>query len=189
MSTLAWIIVLGVAMTGIAMVGSTMLILSEEALDRLLIPSWLWPPDRYSVAPLFHMLPEAIDQLGNTQAVYVWFLGGFSTFFILEQCLHWHRCHRPGGPTPPLGHLILLADGLHNFIGGLAVAAHSSSTPVGIVTWPAPPPTKSPKNSATSASSSTAAGKTARHCCQRCVSGRHFSSEGWSPTPCLARSM
>ncbi len=38
MSTLAWIVVLGVAMSGIAMVGSVTLVLSEKALDRLLIP-------------------------------------------------------------------------------------------------------------------------------------------------------
>jgi len=36
----------------------------------------------------------------------------------------------------PLGHLILLADGLHNLIGGLAIgAAFVADTRLGIVTW------------------------------------------------------
>lgn len=38
MTTLAWIISLGVAMAAIAMVGSVTLVFSEKALDRLLIP-------------------------------------------------------------------------------------------------------------------------------------------------------
>jgi zinc and cadmium transporter len=41
----------------------------------------------------------------------------------LEQFLHWHHCHRAeAGCRQPLGYLILLGDGLHNFLGGLGVA-------------------------------------------------------------------
>jgi zinc and cadmium transporter len=82
------------------------------------------------------MLPETVDKLGNSMAVYVWLVAGFATFFILEQYLQWHHCHRPAGPHRHLGYLILLADGLHNFIGGLAVsAAFLVEIRLGIVTW------------------------------------------------------
>lgn len=138
MSTLAWIIVLGVAMSGIAMVGSTTLLLSTETLDRLLIPMVALAAGSLLGGAFLHMMPEAIDQLGNTQAVWVWFLAGFSTFFVLEQCLHWHHCHRSVSKHRPMGHLILIADGLHNFIGGLAVAsAFFIDHRVGLVTWAA----------------------------------------------------
>lgn len=62
---------------------------------------------------------------------------GFLVFFTLEQFLHWHHCHRsPESGHRPLGYLILLADGLHNLIGGLAVGgAFVIDTRVGIVTW------------------------------------------------------
>jgi zinc and cadmium transporter len=82
------------------------------------------------------MLPEAVAKLGNTLVVYVWLVAGFLTFFILEQYLQWHHCHHPAGPHKHLGYLILLADGLHNFIGGLAVAAvFLVDIRLGIITW------------------------------------------------------
>ena len=68
---------------------------------------------------------------------HVWLMVGFVAFFILEEFLHWHHCHRADHDDHrPLGHLILLADGLHNFICGLAVAgAFIVDIRVGIVTW------------------------------------------------------
>jgi zinc and cadmium transporter len=53
-----------------------------------------------------------------------------------EGTLHWHHCHRPVAAHRPLGHLILVADGLHNLIGGLAIgAAFVTDLRLGIVTW------------------------------------------------------
>ncbi len=53
------------------------------------------------------------------------------------QFLHWHHCHRAGADCrKPLTFLILIADGLHNFLGGLAVgAAFVADVRVGITTW------------------------------------------------------
>ena len=64
-------------------------------------------------------------------------VGGFLTFFLLEQFLHWHHRHRTEhAHHRPLGTLILLADGLNNVIGGLAVGgAFMVDTRVGVVTW------------------------------------------------------
>jgi zinc and cadmium transporter len=85
----------------------------------------------------FHMLPESVDALGNELGVYVALVAGFVVFFVLEQFLHWHHCHRAEHHEHrPLGYLILLADGLHNLIGGLAVGvAFVVDIRVGIVTW------------------------------------------------------
>jgi len=138
MSTLAWILVLGAAMGAVAMVGSITLLLPEETLERLLIPLVALAAGSLLGGAFLHMLPQAIDQLGNTQAVWLWFLAGFTTFFVLEQCLHWHHCHRSVSKHRPMGHLILIADGLHNFIGGLAVAsAFFIDHRVGLIAWTA----------------------------------------------------
>ena len=138
MSTLAWILVLGVAMGAIAMVGSITLVLPEDQLDRLLNPLVALAAGSLLGGAFLHMMPEAIDALGNTQAVWLWFLGGFSAFFVLEQCLHWHHCHRSVSKHKPMGHLILIADGLHNFIGGLAVAStFFIDHRVGLIAWAA----------------------------------------------------
>ena len=138
MTTLGWIIVLGIAMSAIAMVGSVTLALSEEALDRLLVPLVALAAGSLLGGAFLHMLPNAIDALGNTQAVWLWFLAGFTAFFVLEQTLHWHHCHRAVSKHRPMGHLILLADGLLNFVGGLSVAsAFFIDHRVGLVTWAA----------------------------------------------------
>jgi zinc and cadmium transporter len=86
---------------------------------------------------LFHMLPSAVEALGSALTVYLWFTAGFITFHLLEQYLHWHHCHRGADcESPPTGTLILLADGLHNLVGGLAVgASFLIATPVGISAW------------------------------------------------------
>jgi zinc and cadmium transporter len=85
---------------------------------------------------LFHMLPESVAALGNNLTVYAWLAAGLFSFLVLEQFLHWHHCHRPVGAHRPLGYLILVADGLHNLIGGLAVgSAFVVDTRLGVVTW------------------------------------------------------
>ena len=74
--------------------------------------------------------------LGNHLGVYGWVASGVAAFFLLEQYLHWHHCHRPVAAHRPLGYLILVADALHNLIGGLAVgSAFVVDLRLGLVTW------------------------------------------------------
>ena len=136
MTTLSWIIISGLAMSALALVGGVTVLLPPRVLDRILLPLVALAAGSLIGGALFHMLPESVDKLGNTTSVYVWLVAGFLAFFILEQYLQWHHCHHPAGPHKHLGHLILVADGLHNFIGGLAVsAAFVVEIRLGIVTW------------------------------------------------------
>jgi zinc and cadmium transporter len=136
MSTLGWIVVFGLAMSALALVGGLTTVLSERALARILMPLVALAAGSLLGGAFFHMLPEAVERSGNELSVYVWLVAGFAVFFLLEQYLHWHHCHRPVSEHAPLGYLILLADGLHNFLGGLAVgAAFVVDLRVGIVTW------------------------------------------------------
>lgn len=136
MSTLAWIMVSGLAMSGLALTGSITLVLSAETFKKLVLPLVALAAGSLLGGALFHMLPEAVEALGNELAVWAWVAGGIFSFFLLEQVLHWHHCHRPVADHRPLGYLILVADGLHNLIGGLAVgSAFVLDHRVGIVTW------------------------------------------------------
>ncbi|MBE9489860.1 MAG: ZIP family metal transporter, partial [Bacteroidetes bacterium] len=66
--------------------------------------------------------PIAIKQIDNTHLVFLYVALGFITFLALEQFMHWRHCHRKlVDNKEPVTYLILIADGLHNFIGGLAV--------------------------------------------------------------------
>ena len=136
MSTLAWITVGGIAMSLLALVGSVTLLLPERLFSRVVPPLVALAAGTLIGGALLHMLPEAVAAMGNRLEVYVWLIGGFLVFFVLEQFLHWHHCHRAVAQHGPLGYLILVADGAHNFVGGLAVAgAFLVDIRVGVVTW------------------------------------------------------
>jgi zinc and cadmium transporter len=136
MTTLAWIAASGLAMSALALTGSLTLVLPAETFKKLVLPLVALAAGSLLGGALFHMLPESVDALGNDLTVWAWVAAGIFSFFLLEQYLHWHHCHRPVTAHRPLGYLILVADGLHNFIGGLAVgSAFVLDHRLGIVTW------------------------------------------------------
>jgi zinc and cadmium transporter len=110
-------------MSAIALVGSVTLLLSEAALNRIIMPLVAFAAGSLFGGAFFHMLPAAIEESPAEAGVFLWALVGFALFFALEQFLHWHHCHRASSDCKkPLTYLILLGDGLHNFLGGLGVA-------------------------------------------------------------------
>jgi zinc and cadmium transporter len=136
MPTLAWIVAASTAMALLALSGSITLALPGPVFNRVVLPLVALAAGSLLGGALFHLLPEAVTLLGNHLGVYGWVAGGVVTFFLLGQYLNWHHCHRPPGAHRPLGYLILIADGLHNFTDGLAIGvAFTVSTELGIVTW------------------------------------------------------
>ena len=137
MSTLAWIIGSSLAMSAIAWVGLATVALNEEQLKKLLLPLVAFAAGSLLAGALLHLLPEAVAARGAGMATFLPVLAGFALFFLMEQFLSWHHAHSVSADLKqPVTYLILLADGLHNFIGGLAIgASFTVSTEVGIVTW------------------------------------------------------
>jgi len=123
MDTLYWIIGSSLLMSAIAMVGSVTLLIKASTLQRLLLPLVAFAAGSLIGGAFFHMIPAGLEAFGNSTWFYAWILLGFCVFFGLEQLLHWHHCHRAQASCKkPLTYLILIGDGLHNFIGGLAIA-------------------------------------------------------------------
>jgi len=124
-------------MSAIALVGSVTLVLSKETLQRILLPLVSFAAGSLIGGAFFHMIPAGLTSYGDSTSFYVWILAGFSTFFALEQLLHWHHCHRASANCKqPLTYLILIGDGLHNFIGGLAIAStFIADIRLGIMAW------------------------------------------------------
>ena len=137
MNTLAWIIAGGVLMSAIAMVGSITLALKPATLDRLLLPLVAFAAGSLIGGAFFHMIPAAVMEIGDILNVGVLVVAGFTAFFLLEQLLHWHHCHRASSDCKqPLTYLILIGDGLHNFLGGLAIAGtFLIDIRLGIMSW------------------------------------------------------
>ena len=124
-------------MSCIALVGGLTLLLPERTLKQILLPLVALSAGSLIGGALFHMLPDAVNRLGGDVSAYVWLAAGFLLFFCLEQFLHWHHCHRTTSEHQrPVTYLLLVGDGVHNFIGGLAVGAtFIVDLKLGIMTW------------------------------------------------------
>lgn len=85
-----------------------------------------------------HIIPEAYEELGNPTLVSLLIIAGILTFFILEKSFHWHHAHTPDHATEhphALGRLVIVSDGVHNFIDGLLIASsYLVSVEIGIAT-------------------------------------------------------
>jgi zinc and cadmium transporter len=136
MDVLGWIVLGGVAMTAIALVGSLTLLLRPATLARIITPLVALAAGSLLGGAFFHMLPAALA-LASPMFVFSWAAAGFATFFALELFLHWHHCHREAvSCKKPLTYLILVGDGLHNFLGGLGVAGVMLvDVRVGLMAW------------------------------------------------------
>jgi zinc and cadmium transporter len=132
-----WIVGSSVAMSAIAWIGLLTTALRPEQLQRLLLPLVAFAAGSLLGGALLHLLPEAVAARGAGVEVFLPVLGGFALFFLMEQFLAWHHEHSiETNVKQPVTYLILLADGVHNFIGGIAIgASFIVSTQVGIVTW------------------------------------------------------
>jgi zinc and cadmium transporter len=137
MSTLAWITVSGLAMSAIALVGSITLVLQEATLQKILLPMVALAAGSLIGGAFLHMIPAGMQRYGDGEGYFLWVLAGFLAFFALEQLLHWHHCHRASTSCrKPLTYLILVGDGLHNFIGGVAIAGtFLVDIRLGIMAW------------------------------------------------------
>lgn len=123
MPVLVWILLAGLLMSAIALVGGLTLLLDERTLRRLTLTLVAFAAGSLIGGALFHMLPAALQQADGPLPVFVWVAGGFLGFFVVEQFLHYHHCQRAeANCRAPLTYLVLIGDGLHNFLGGLAVA-------------------------------------------------------------------
>jgi len=101
---------------------------------------------------LIHLIPESFEELSATLAGLL-VISGIFLFFVLEKVLHWHHAHglseemhaleceeiddtiKSDGTIRPIGKMILISDGIHNFLDGIIIAAgYFISIEVGIAT-------------------------------------------------------
>lgn len=137
MTTFAWIVASSLAMSAIALVGVVTLLLRPQTLARLLLPLVAFAAGTLLGGAFLHLLPAALAEAGATPGVLVWLLAGFVAFFAIEQFLQWRHCRRePAEARRPMTYLVLIGDGLHNFLDGLAIAgAFIADVRLGIGAW------------------------------------------------------
>lgn len=83
------------------------------------------------------LFPEALEHMEDTGGgdVFLPALFGIGVFFLLERTLLWFHHHHSGHGIKPTVLTVILGDGLHNFIDGVAIAAAYIINPsVGLTT-------------------------------------------------------
>ncbi len=114
----------GLAMAAIALIGGLAVVMAPMRLSRWLEPVIAFAAGALVGGAMFHMLPHALAHADDHAAALGHAALGFAAFLALDLLLEWRHCRQPGRPSVrPLAPLLLLADGLHNFLGGLAVGA------------------------------------------------------------------
>lgn len=109
-----------------AFAGTLTLFLKEKLLDKVLLVLVAFSAGALMGGAFLHLIPEAIEKTESDQVfnLFLYLLFGFCTFFILENFLKWHHHHSREHPDiMPFSYLILISDGIHNFIDGLIIAS------------------------------------------------------------------
>jgi zinc and cadmium transporter len=124
-------------MSVIALIGGLFVLLPAAIFNKWLKPLIAFAAGSLIGGAFFHMLPHAIGASGGQREAMLWVVIGFATFLALDQFLEWHHCRRPPSrPIRPLGPLLLVADGMHNLLGGLAIGAvFVTDLRAGIAAW------------------------------------------------------
>jgi zinc and cadmium transporter len=133
MSALSAILVFGFAMACIALIGSLGLLLPDKFLKKAMLPMVAFAAGSLWGGAFFHMLPRSVHLMEDTPIMaFVSLTLGFLLFFVLEHIVHWHHCHKTShshshshshSAPKPIGHMVLIADALHNLLGGLSIGA------------------------------------------------------------------
>ncbi|KKW05343.1 MAG: hypothetical protein UY41_C0055G0006, partial [Candidatus Moranbacteria bacterium GW2011_GWE1_49_15] len=107
----------------VSLIGVMTLSLGKNTLEKILILLVSFSAGTLLGDAFIHLIPESME--GGNGAV------------VLEKFIHWRHCHEAGCPehSHALPSMILVGDGLHNFIDGMIIAAsYLISIPVGIAT-------------------------------------------------------
>ena len=102
METILYVLIFGFLMSLIALVGAFTLFLNTAFLNAIMLPLIAFSAGSLIGGAVFHMIPSAVQKMGNETEVYVWIMAGFALFLGTEQFLNWHHSHTHAHTCSPL---------------------------------------------------------------------------------------
>jgi zinc and cadmium transporter len=139
MSPFSWALTSGVLVSLVSLVSVFTIALTQDSLARItfLLVS-------LAVGALFgdaviHILPNVFQDPSNRLSSSLWVLFGIFVSFAFEKFLRWKQehgvDHHNHSHIKPVGRILLVSDGLHNFVDGVLVgASYITSRQVGVAT-------------------------------------------------------
>lgn len=126
------------AVSAISLIGVLTLSIKDRLLHQLLPLFVAFAGGSMLATAFLHAIPEALNEAGP-DSVMPLVVAGILIFFFIERFLHWHHHHKhhhPGdkGEEKPTTWLVLIGDGVHNFVDGTVIAASFlASAPLGVL--------------------------------------------------------
>ena len=109
----------------VSLIGVFTISLKQDKLNKI-VPLLV----SFAVGGLFgdafiHLLPETFEGLGFGLKTSLLIILGIFLFFVLEKFIRWHHCHDAncGERQKPVGPIVAVGDGFHNFFDGMLIAA------------------------------------------------------------------
>ncbi len=121
MEVLMYILLATIIDSLLAFVGVFSLLMKEGSFEKLVFIFVSFAAGSLLGGAFFHLLEESIEKLEAFLSFQI-FIIGFVCFFILERVLRWRHCHKKECKVHPFSYLILIGDGVHNFIDGFIIA-------------------------------------------------------------------
>ena len=137
METYLYAFISVIAVSLISLVGVFTLSFREELLRRNIFILISLAVGALLGDAFIHLIPEAFEESSSVVLASILVIGGILIFFILEKFMHWHHHGEDEGEAHihPVGKLVLLSDGVHNFIDGVIIGvSFLVSVPVGLAT-------------------------------------------------------
>ena len=143
MSLLLWIIVFSLLGGVLSVLAASVFLLFKESVRERLIPHFVsFAIGALLGAAFLALLPHAVIGVKDFHEIGLTILIGIFTFFLLEKMVIWRHCHSHDCEAhgehdvkQTSGMLVLIGDGLHNFVDGILIAsAFLTDFHLGVVT-------------------------------------------------------
>lgn len=121
MKNFLWALGSSIIVSVISFIGIFTLLLKEKLLAKTLIFLVAFSAGALIGGAFLHFLPEALEDIHNTDQVFVYVIIGFIFFFILEKYFYWRHCHKEHCEIHTFTYMNLFGDAIHNFVDGIII--------------------------------------------------------------------